>query len=61
MDKEKPISSIPDVLEKDAYQPDIGEQVEIEQDIVFVGTFNDMLRKHGSAEQSRGKKRWQNH
>lgn len=58
---EKPESSIPLVLEKDAYQPDIGEQVEQEQEIVFIGTFNDMLKRFGSAEQSKEKKRWQNH
>ncbi len=58
---EKPESSIPLVLEKDVYQSDTGEHVGQVDEIVFVGTFNDMLRKHGSAEQSRGKKRWQNH
>ncbi|MEZ9873424.1 hypothetical protein AB4501_07450 [Vibrio sp. 10N.222.55.E8] len=55
---EKPESSIPQVLEKNAYQPDIGEQKEVEQEIVFIGTFSDMLKKYGSAEQSREKKKW---
>ncbi len=55
---EKPESSIPQVLEKDVYQSDIGEQVEQEQEIVFIGTFNDMLKKYGSAEQSKERKKW---
>lgn len=58
MDKEIPESSIPDVLEKQVYQNDVGEDVEQEQEIVFIGTFNDMLKKYGSAEQSKEKKRW---
>lgn len=55
---EKSESSIPQVLEKDAYQPDIGEQKYVEQEIVFIGTFNDMLKRFGSAEQSKEKKKW---
>ncbi|MCW8334074.1 hypothetical protein [Vibrio paucivorans] len=58
---EKPESSIPNVLEKHVYQPDIGEQKHVEQDIVFIATANDMLKRFGSAEQSKEKKRWQNH
>ncbi|PML55296.1 hypothetical protein [Vibrio lentus] len=55
---EKPESSIPQVLVKDVYQPDIGEQVEQEQEIVFIGTINDIMKKYGSAEQSKETKRW---
>ncbi|MCC4818033.1 hypothetical protein LMH81_16030 [Vibrio lentus] len=56
---EKPESSIPYVLEKHVYA-DV-ERKDIEQEIVFIGTINDMLKKHGTAEQSKEKKRWQNH
>jgi hypothetical protein len=55
---EKSESSIPQVLEKDVYQPDIGERVEQEQEVIFIGTHNDMLKKFGSAEQSKEKKKW---
>ncbi|MEZ8731001.1 hypothetical protein AB6D70_10545 [Vibrio splendidus] len=55
---EKPESSIPQVLEKDVYQPDIGEQVGQEQEIVFIGTINDIMKKYGNAEQSKEKKKW---
>ncbi|MEZ9188048.1 hypothetical protein AB4133_01755 [Vibrio sp. 10N.286.52.F8] len=55
---EKSESSIPQVLEKDVYQPDIGEQVGQEQEIVFIGTINDIMKKYGNAEQSKEKKKW---
>ncbi|CAK2765526.1 conserved hypothetical protein [Vibrio crassostreae] len=58
---EKPESSIPLVLEKDAYVPDDGKRVGVSDEIVFIGCFNDMLKRFGSAEQSKEKKRWQNH
>lgn len=57
---EKPESSIPLLLEKDVYQPDIGADIEIEQEqeIVFIGTFNDMLKREGSAEQSKAQRKY---
>ena len=59
LDKEIPVSSIPDGLEKQAYLPDSGEQQLVEQDIVFVGTHSDMLKKYGTQLEVKAKdKQW---
>lgn len=55
---EKPESSIPDVLEKQVYQSDVCERKDIEQEIVFIGTITDMLKKYGTAEQSKERDKW---
>ncbi|WP_157933225.1 hypothetical protein [Vibrio cyclitrophicus] len=53
---EKPESSIPQVLEKHVYV-DV-ERKDVEQEIVFIGTINDMLKKYGTAEQSKERDKW---
>lgn len=55
---EKPESSIPQVLEKQVYQLDVCERKDVEQEIVFIGTINDMLKKYGTAEQSKERDKW---
>ncbi|MFA0330740.1 hypothetical protein AB4526_16945 [Vibrio cyclitrophicus] len=53
---EKPESSIPDVLEKHVYV-DVKPN-DAQPDIEFVGTINYMLKKYGTAEQSKEWGKW---
>ncbi|MEZ9350707.1 hypothetical protein [Vibrio splendidus] len=55
-EQEQPVSSIPDALEKHVYV-DVKPN-DVQPDIEFVGTITDMLKKYGTAEQSKERNKW---
>ncbi|MEZ9342971.1 hypothetical protein AB4165_10310 [Vibrio cyclitrophicus] len=55
-EQEQPVSSIPDALEKHVYV-DVKSN-DVQPDIEFVGTINDMFKRYGNAEQSKEQTKW---